>query len=98
MAIDLSISKRLFRDFGRERTWLPQQRGIPPEKQRQYHERQSKPNRQPDESAAEGFFSATAVPQSAQHQGKKQADKPVAEVKRDALEREDRRAPTGFGQ
>ena len=94
----IDLSKRVFRRAGGERAGLPQERGMPPERERQDHKRQGKPDRQPDERAAEGFFGAAPVPQGAQHHGKEQADEAVAEVERDALERKHRRAATRFGQ
>jgi len=85
MPIDLANLSRVFRRIAGDRDWLPQYRGMPPEKQRQHYERQRQPHRQPDQRAAEGSFGAAPVPQGAQHEGKEQAYEAVAEVEGDAL-------------
>jgi hypothetical protein len=69
MPIELAKLGRVFRPVARDRDRLPQHRGMSPEGQRQEHERQGQPNRQPDELVAEGFFGAAPVSESVQHQG-----------------------------
>ena len=73
MPIDLANLSRVFRGIAGDFDWLPQHCRIPPEKQRQHYERQRKPNRQPDQRAAEGFFGAASIAQRAQQERKKQA-------------------------
>jgi len=85
--MDLANLSRVFRGIAGDFDWLPQHCRIPPEKQRQHYERQRKPNRQPDQRAAEGFFGAASIAQRAQQERKKQAYQAVAEIECNTLER-----------
>jgi polar amino acid transport system substrate-binding protein len=87
MPIDLANLSRVFRGIAGDFDWLPQHCRIPPEKQRQHYEHQRKPNRQPDQRAAEGFFGAASIAQRAQQERKKQAYQAVAEIECNTLER-----------
>ena len=98
MPIDLANLSRVFRGIAGDFDWLPQHCRIPPEKQRQHYERQRKPNRQPDQRAAEGFFGAASIAQRAQQERKKQAYRAVAEIECNTLERKYRRAPVRLDQ
>ncbi len=98
MPIDLANSRRVFRRVASDRQWLPQHRGMPPKKQRQYYERQRQPHRQPDQRAAEDFFGAASIAQRAQQEGKEQAYQAVAEIECNTLERKYRRAPVRLDQ
>jgi polar amino acid transport system substrate-binding protein len=98
MPIDPANSKWIFRCVAGDRTSLPQHRSMPPEKQRQHDERQRQSHWQPDQRSAESFFSAASVAQGSQHQGKEQADKSVAEVEGNTLEREHCGAPARLDQ
>ena len=70
MPIELASLSRTFLSLPDNRAWLPQQRGVPSERQRQHYERQCKPYWQPDQGPAEDFFRAIPVTQGAQQQGK----------------------------
>ena len=87
MPIDLANLSRVFRGIAGDFDWLPQHCRIPPEKQRQHYEHQRKPNRQPDQRVAEGFFGAASIAQRAQQERKKQAYQAVAEIECNTLER-----------
>jgi polar amino acid transport system substrate-binding protein len=88
--------RRAFRGVAGAR--LPQQRGVPPEKQGQHCECQHKPHRQPNQRAAEGFFGAAAITQGAQQKGKEKADEAVTKIEGHALEGKDRCSPVRFDQ
>jgi polar amino acid transport system substrate-binding protein len=90
--------RRAFRGVVDETARLPQQRGMPPEKDGQHPERQHEPHRQPDQRAAEGFFGAAAIAQGTEQKGKEETDQTVTEIEGHALERKYRCPPARFDQ
>jgi polar amino acid transport system substrate-binding protein len=98
MPTDFANSRRAFRGVAGDTARLPQQRGMPPEKQCQHCERQHEPHRQPDQRAAEGFIGAAAIAQSAQQKGKEEADQAVTEIEGHTLERKYRCPSARFDQ
>jgi polar amino acid transport system substrate-binding protein len=98
MRIDFENLRQTFRGVAGDTARLPQQRGMPPEKDGQHSEGQHEPHRQPDQRAAEGFFGAAAVTQGAQQKGKEEADQAVTEIEGHALERKYRCPPARFDQ
>jgi polar amino acid transport system substrate-binding protein len=98
MLTDFANLGRVFRGRAGDATRLPQQWGVPPEEERQHHERQCQPDRQPDQRAAKGFFGVPTVAQSAEQKGKKQADQAVTEIEGHTFERKDRCPSARFDQ
>ena len=71
---------------------------MPSEKHSQQHERQSEPNGQPDQRAAEDLFGAASITQGPEQEGKKQAYQTVAEIEGNTFERKDCGAPVRFSE
>jgi polar amino acid transport system substrate-binding protein len=87
MLTDFANLSRAFRGVAGDTSRPSQHRDMPPEKHRQHGERQNQPHRQPDQRAAEGFFGAAAVAQSAKQKRKQETDQAVTEIEGHALER-----------
>lgn len=98
MLIDFENLRRAFRGVPGDAARLPQQWGMPPEKDGQHSKRQQEPHRQPNQCAAEGFFGAAAIAQGAQKKGEEETDQAVTEIEGHALERKYRCPSARFDQ